>query len=53
MNFFFIFDYMTDIADAQEARRLADIVMDAIRHPHKERPQGEWVGGEVARRHDP
>ncbi|KAJ6477498.1 terpenoid synthase [Mycena vulgaris] len=49
MNLFFVFDEYTDCADEGEARRLADIVMDSLRHPHKARPRGESVVGEIAR----
>jgi hypothetical protein len=30
---------------------MADIIMDALRSPHKARPKGEWVGGEVTRQY--
>jgi Delta6-protoilludene synthase len=49
MNLFFVIDEYSDVADGNGARVYADIVMDAIRNPHKPRPAGEWVGGEVAR----
>ncbi|ESK84101.1 terpenoid synthase [Moniliophthora roreri MCA 2997] len=49
MNLFFVIDEYSDVADGQLARVYADIIMDAIRNPHKPRPEGEWVGGEVAR----
>ncbi|KAJ3777410.1 terpenoid synthase [Lentinula raphanica] len=49
MNLFFVFDEYTDICDAQEARRLADIVMDALRNSDSPRPQDESVVGEIAR----
>jgi hypothetical protein len=49
MNLFFLFDEYTDVADPNEAQRLAAIVMDAIRNPDKPRPLGECVVGEAAR----
>ncbi|KAF7326901.1 Terpene cyclase [Mycena venus] len=49
MNLFFVFDEYTDCVDHKEARRLADIVMDALRHPHKARSADEPVVGEIAR----
>lgn len=49
MHLFFVFDDYSDPCGPSEVRELANIVMDAIRNPHKPRPTGEWVGGEVAR----
>ncbi|OCH85712.1 terpenoid synthase [Obba rivulosa] len=49
MNLFFVFDEYTDTVDEVEARRLADISMDALRNPEKPRPAGECLIGEVTR----
>lgn len=49
MNVFFVFDDQTDIVDAANARVLADIVIDAVRHPDRPRPNGEPVLGEITR----
>ncbi|KAJ3748509.1 terpenoid synthase [Lentinula detonsa] len=49
MNLFFVFDEYTDICDAKEARKLADIVMDALRSPDLPRPQDESVVGEITK----
>ncbi|KAF9461959.1 terpenoid synthase [Collybia nuda] len=49
MNLFFVIDEYSDVADQCGAREQADIVMDALRHPLKPRPEGEWIGGEIAR----
>ena len=49
MNLFFIIDEHSDIVDGTIAGQQADIIMDALRNPFKMRPQGEWIGGEVAR----
>ncbi|KAH9990438.1 terpenoid synthase [Russula vinacea] len=49
MVLFFIYDEFTDKVDGDGARLYAEMVMDAIRNPHKERPQGEPQLGEIAR----
>lgn len=49
MLLFFIYDEFTDKVDDDGARFYADMVMDAIRNPHKARPQGELKLGEIAR----
>jgi len=49
MNLFFIYDEYSDVAHEDEVQVYADIIMDALRNPHKPRPKGEWVGGEVTR----
>ncbi|KAJ7049042.1 terpenoid synthase [Mycena amicta] len=49
MNLFFVIDEHTDVAETAVARHQADLVMDAIRNPHRPRPDGEWIGAEVAR----
>ncbi|KAM6508217.1 Delta(6)-protoilludene synthase [Fusarium falciforme] len=47
MNLYFFFDEHSDLANEDETRQQADAIMDALRDPHKPRPQGEWVGGRV------
>ncbi|KAF4628238.1 hypothetical protein G7Y89_g9908 [Cudoniella acicularis] len=49
MNLFFIFDEHSDKSEAAEVWNQVDIIMDALRNPSHPRPEGEWVGGEVAR----
>jgi len=49
MALFFIYDEFTDKVDGDGARLYAKMVMDAIRNPHKDRPQGEPKLGEIAR----
>ncbi|KDQ29694.1 hypothetical protein PLEOSDRAFT_1039734 [Pleurotus ostreatus PC15] len=49
MNLFFCIDEITDLSPSDAVRSQVDIVMDAIRHPHRPRPFGEWVIGEMAR----
>jgi hypothetical protein len=51
MLLFFIYDEFTDKVDDDGARFYADMVMDAIRNPHKARPQGELKLGEIARQY--
>jgi hypothetical protein len=48
MAFMFLFDEYTDQVDNDGARIYANIVMDALRNPHTERPQGESKLGEIA-----
>ncbi|KAI9453186.1 terpenoid synthase [Russula earlei] len=49
MNMFFVYDEYSDVAHEDEVQVMADIIMDALRNPHKPRPKGEWIGGEVTR----
>lgn len=49
MNFFFIFDEHSDKSSPEEVKDQVAVIMDALRNPDKPRPEGEWVGGEVAR----
>ena len=49
MHVFFVFDEYSDVAPPSEVRKQADIIMDALRQPHKPRPEFEWIGGEVTR----
>ena len=49
MNLFFLFDEYTDVEPAHVVSEMADIVMDGLKNPHKPRPHGEIVLGEVAR----
>lgn len=51
MNLFFIFDEWSDVSSAHETRVQADVIMAALREPHKPRPSDEWVGGEVTRQY--
>jgi len=45
----FIYDEFTDNVDVDGARAYADLVMDILRNPHVERPQGESKLGEITR----
>ncbi|PPQ69928.1 hypothetical protein CVT26_013253 [Gymnopilus dilepis] len=49
MNIFYVFDEYTDIADGNGAEKVRDIIMDAFKNPHKERPAGELMLGAMAR----
>ncbi|KAI0056034.1 terpenoid synthase [Artomyces pyxidatus] len=45
----FLFDEFTDRVNSDQAREYGDIVMDALRNPHKPRPKGECILGEIFR----
>ena len=47
MNLYFFYDEHSDLVDKGQAQLQADIIMDALRNPHRTRPKGEWVGGRV------
>ncbi len=49
MTLFFVFDAYTDVEDGIVTRQMADLTMDALRHPDKPRPQGECALGEMSR----
>ncbi|EIM82223.1 terpenoid synthase [Stereum hirsutum FP-91666 SS1] len=49
MNLFFVIDEHSDTHGEETVRKMKDVVMDAIRNPHKPRPNDEWIGGEIAR----
>jgi Delta6-protoilludene synthase len=53
LNFVFVYDEFADVLDKDGARQQADIVMDALRNPHKPRPQGESLIGEIAQQYVP
>ncbi|KAI0056030.1 terpenoid synthase [Artomyces pyxidatus] len=49
MIVFFLFDEFTDRCHADQARAYADMIMDALDNPHKPRPAGECLLGEITR----
>lgn len=49
MNLFYVFDEYTDIADGNGTEKIRAIVMDALRNPHTERPEGEHLIGAMTR----
>ena len=51
MALFFIYDEYTDKLDGDGAHACADMVIDTLRNPHKERPQGESKLGEITRQY--
>ena len=51
MALFFIYDEYTDKLDGEGARACADLVVDALKNPHKERPQDESKLGEITRQY--
>jgi hypothetical protein len=51
MAVFFIYDQFTDNVNEDEARNCANLVIDILRNPHVERPQGESKLGEITRQY--
>jgi hypothetical protein len=49
MNLFFVVDEYTDVEPASVVRGMVDVVVDALKNPHKPRPQGEVILGQVAK----
>ncbi|KAF8884393.1 terpenoid synthase [Infundibulicybe gibba] len=49
MTLYYMFDEYSDVANPIDTRQQADIIMDALHHPHRARQVGEWIGGEVTR----
>jgi len=49
MNLFFVIDEYTDIETAASCRKIVDIMIDALENPHKPRPEGEVLLGEITR----
>ncbi|KAG2039759.1 isoprenoid synthase domain-containing protein [Suillus americanus] len=49
MNVFFIFDDYTDIESGAVTKGIVDIMLDALHNPHKIRPDGEHILGEIVR----
>ena len=49
MNVFFLVEAYTDLENAAITKEIVDIVIDALHNPHKIRPEGECIIGEIAR----
>ncbi|THH31282.1 hypothetical protein EUX98_g2931 [Antrodiella citrinella] len=49
INFLFVIDEYSDVADEKTAQAIADIVMDSLRNPLVPRPIGESIIGEITR----
>ncbi|KAG1752168.1 isoprenoid synthase domain-containing protein [Suillus lakei] len=48
-NVYFIVDEYTDAENAAVTQEMLDIVLDALHDPHKPRPEGECILGEIVR----
>ncbi|KAF8516537.1 terpenoid synthase [Hysterangium stoloniferum] len=48
-NILFAVDEITDVLGPEEVRGIAEIALDALRNPHKPRPEGEHCIGELHR----
>jgi hypothetical protein len=51
MALFFIYDQFTDSVNEDEARSCANLVIDILRNPHVECPQGESKLGVITRQY--
>ncbi|KAG1886765.1 terpenoid synthase [Suillus subluteus] len=49
MSLFGLIDEYSDALKEDEVRQQKDAIMDALHHPYKPRPKGEWVGVEIVR----
>ncbi|KAG1886184.1 isoprenoid synthase domain-containing protein [Suillus subluteus] len=49
MNLFFLLEEYTDTENEAVTKEMVDIVLDALYNPHKIRPEGECILGEIAR----
>ncbi|KAG1747566.1 terpenoid synthase [Suillus lakei] len=49
MNVFFLVEEYTDVENGAVTKEMVDIVLDALHNPHKIRPEGECILGEIAR----
>lgn len=47
MIVYFIVDEYTDAEDADRAAEMVDIIIDALNNPHRPRPEGEVILGEI------
>ncbi|THH07719.1 hypothetical protein EW146_g9231 [Bondarzewia mesenterica] len=47
IHFIFVFDTYSDVADEVAVHAQHEIIMDALRHPHTPRPDGECVLDEI------
>ncbi|KAG2126608.1 hypothetical protein DEU56DRAFT_742848 [Suillus clintonianus] len=48
-NIYFIVDEYTNIENVAATKEMLDIVLDALHNPHKTRPEGECILGEIVR----
>jgi hypothetical protein len=42
-----IVDEYTDVEDGEFAKETVDVIIDALHNPHKIRPEGECILGEI------
>ncbi|KAH7928453.1 terpenoid synthase [Leucogyrophana mollusca] len=49
MQLGFVIDEYTDVENADVTREMIDVVIDALEDPHKPRPEGEIILGEMTR----
>ncbi|CDO77211.1 hypothetical protein BN946_scf184747.g24 [Trametes cinnabarina] len=49
MNVFFVIDEYTDVEPVPVVKEMIDAVIDAVHNPHKPRPEGETILGEITR----
>lgn len=49
MNVFFVVDEQTDNQPIEIVQERSEIAFDAVQHPHKARPEGECILGEITR----
>jgi len=49
MNIGFVLDEYTDLQNTAVTKGIVDIVSDAFHNPHKIRPEGECILGEMTR----
>jgi hypothetical protein len=49
MNVFFLLEEYTDTENGAVTKDIVDIVIDALHNPHKIRPEGECILGEISR----
>jgi len=49
MNFFFVIEEYTDGQSAPVVRERIETIIDAVRDPHKSRPEGEHLLGQIAK----
>ena len=49
MYFLFAIEDHTDVGSVPRVRELVDVIVDVLHNPHKERPKGEIILGQVAK----
>ncbi|KAG2076465.1 terpenoid synthase [Suillus decipiens] len=49
MDIYFLFDDNADFASEAVMKEMVDIILDALHNPHKMRPEGEYILGEIVR----